>query len=108
MNKLKSDEGFGIDGSIVEVSLAKSRTNKAGKSTPLVFDQSLGFDPDLSLYVLLKENEKISGAGIGYYLSNYKDIKFSQKNFKDKLMENADLRNAFINSGLECLKYLRI
>lgn len=104
MNKLKEDEGFGIDGALVQVSLMKSRTNKAGKGVPLVFNQSIGFDPDLSLFILLKENEKIHGAGVGYYLESCKDIKFSQKNFKDKLISNPELKQAFISESMESLK----
>ena len=103
-SKLKSDEGFGIDGSITELSLVKSRTNKAGKFVSLVFNQNTGFDTDLSLFLMLKEEGKINGGGSSFYIADRNDIKFSQKTFKDKLMEIPELREVFISESINCLK----
>lgn len=93
--KLKSEEAFGIDGNIVELQMLKSRTNKSGKSIPMVFDQERGFDPDLSLFIMLKSAGKVNGGGTGMYLGDRSDMKFSQKQFKDKLKSNPELQLLF-------------
>jgi len=103
-SKFKENEGFGISGSLVDLTLIKSRTNAAGSVTTLVFNQDTGFDPELSLFYLLKENGKINGAGAYLYLSDRNDIKFSQKNFKKKLMENKELQQIFMKESQEVLK----
>lgn len=103
-SKLKQDEAFGIAGNMVDVSLVKSRNNRAGKTCTLVFDQNRGFDPELSLFVMLKNAKRINGAGAYLYIGDRDDIKFSQKNFKEKLKESPELRNAFINEVMIMLK----
>ena len=66
---LKEDEMFGIIGSIVEFTICKSRTNANLRSVPLVFDKSKGlFDNDLSVFVYLKENGYIGGAGRSMFI----------------------------------------
>lgn len=94
-SKLKADDGFNIDGNIISISFNKSRTNKAGQSINLVFDQERGFDYDLSLFLLLKENKRLKGAGAYLYLEELPNVKFAQKQFKQKLAENVELQNAF-------------
>ena len=39
--KLKEKETFGFDGSLVDITLVKSRTNKAGQFATLVFNQNI-------------------------------------------------------------------
>lgn len=102
--KLKEKDTFGIDGEIVDVTLVKSRSNKAGQSVPLVFNQEEGFDPDLSLLVFLKDRGRLGGAGAYLCIDIAPDIKFSQRNFKQKLYENSDLMAAFNEVALEELK----
>lgn len=103
-SKFKKDEAFGISGNLVDITLVKSRNNKAGKTCTLVFDQDKGFDPELSLFVMLKNAKKINGAGAYLYLANRDDIKFSQKTFKDKLHEYPELRQTFIQECINILK----
>ena len=103
-SKLKEDEAFGIAGNLVDITLVKSRNNRAGKSCTLVFDQNRGFDPELSLFVMLKNAKRIGGAGAYLYLPEQPDIKFSQKAFKEKLKESPELRQAFINEVMSMLK----
>ena len=103
-SKLKQEEAFGISGFLVDVTLVKSRNNRAGKSCTLVFDQDRGFDPELSLFVMLKNAKKINGAGAYLYIGNLSEVKFSQKTFKQKLHENAEFRNAFINEVITLLR----
>lgn len=100
--KLKASEGFGVDGSIVECSIIKSRTNKSGRSIPLVFHDGY-FDPDLSLFQLLKVSGKINGAGAYLYIGDRDDIKFSQRQFLEKLKSNEELQEVF---ATECYKVL--
>lgn len=104
VSKLKESEGLGIAGSTVELTLVKSRTNRAGQSCRLVFDYDNGFDNDLSLLMLLKEEKKISGAGAYFYIEGHPEHKFSQKTFKQKLSESEEFRSIFITSVFEILK----
>lgn len=102
-SKLKEAETFGIDGTLVDLTLVKSRNNKAGQSVTLVFDQNTGFDEDLSLLVLLKQHKRVNGAGRYLYIDDLDEVKFSQKEFKDKLKENEMLRNKLVEVSLDIL-----
>lgn len=102
-SKLKSEEAFGIDGAIVAASIVKSRTNKAGKDCTLVFNQELGFDPDLSLFLMLKEEGILEGGGAYLKLPNH-ESKFTQKAFKDKLYSEPDFYAAFVEICVTVLK----
>ena len=101
-SKLKLGEAFDIDGGIVSVDIVKSRTNKAGKSASLVFDQNVGYDPDLSLFLYLKENNILEGAGAYLHLPN-SDIKFSQKGFKNLLYTNQEFYQQFVMTCYDAL-----
>jgi RecA/RadA recombinase len=103
-SKLKADEGFYINGSLVDFTLVKSRTNRAGRSTTLVFDQDNGFDADLSMFLLLKEMGRIKGAGAYLYIGDRSDMKFAQKNLKDKLVESLEFRDVFMKEVVCALK----
>jgi len=103
-SKMKEDEAFGISGNMVDLTLVKSRTNRAGKSCTLVFDQTRGFDPELSLFVMLKNAKRINGAGAYLYIGDKSEYKFSQKAFKEKLREIPELRQAFIQEVMAMLK----
>lgn len=103
-SKFKEDEAFGIPGNLVDITLVKSRNNRAGKTCTLVFDQNRGFDPELSLFVMLKNEKRINGAGAYLYIGDRSDIKFSQKAFKTKLKENPELRKIFIQEVMDVLK----
>ena len=105
-SKLKADEGLGIDGTLVDFTLLKSRTAAVGQKTTLVFNYNGGFDPDLSLYYFLKTRKLVNGAGIGLYLGDRNDLKFSQKNFKNKLQTNEEFRNVFMQYCLQELQTL--
>lgn len=101
---LKADKDFGIDGSVVTLTLIKSRTNATKRSVPLIFNKTEGyFDNILSLFMLLKNEGRIKGAGVGSYLEGCPDVKFSQKNFKQQLENHKELRDAF---SQECYNVL--
>lgn len=103
-SKLKPEEGFGITGSVVNIDIVKSRTNKSSRARCfLVFNQETGYDPDLSLLLLLKENKILEGSGAYLKLPGY-DKKFSQKQFKSILYSDPDFYNAFVSICLEYLK----
>lgn len=105
-SKLKESEGFGINGTVVELTLLKSRSSASGRSVNLVLNYDEGFDKDLSMFLLLKERGYVSGAGAYLYFSDYKDIKFSQKTFKSKLRENNELQKIFIEISYNALMEL--
>lgn len=104
--KLKATEGLGIAGNVVDLSLLKSRTSNVGKSIPLIFDHKRGFDPELSLLQLLKDMKLVNGAGAYLYLKDRSDYKFSQKQFKDKIMQDEEFRKIFMEVSLEALETL--
>lgn len=102
---LKAAEGYGIDGSVVDITIIKSRTNANKRSVPLIFDKSVGaFDNILSTYHFLKSEGYVGGAGKAMYFNNAPDIKFSQKEFKRILMENKDLQQAFVEITKEAVQ----
>lgn len=93
---LKSTDGYGIDGSVVTITLIKSRTNATKRAVPMIFNKSEGrFDEILSLFHLLKSEGRFKGAGAYLYLDDCPDIKFGQKNFKQILENNPELQEAF-------------
>ena len=94
--KLKETEGLGVRGSIVEVTLLKSRTSAAGRSINLVFDFANGFDKELSLLLMLKEQGLVVARGAYMRLVNNEDIKFTQKQFKEKLQTDAEFQRAIM------------
>lgn len=105
-SKMKPTEGFCIRGSLVTLTLLKSRTSASGNSVTLVFDYERGFDKDLSLFYTMKELGFVNGAGAYMYFGDRSDIKFSQKQFKQKLQENPELQEVFIEEAYKALMTL--
>ena len=105
-SKLKPEETFGIRGFIGEFQVIKSRTNAAGRSVPMIFNQENGFDNELSLFQLLKTNNKIKGSGSYLYLGDRDDIKFSMKTFKKTLKEYPELRQVLAMEAIPILEDL--
>lgn len=103
-SKLKSDKDLGIDGSIVDVSILKSRATRVNQYVPLVFEFNRGFDHELSLFIMLKNAGKIKGAGAWFYIEGSENLKFAQRNFKQELANKPELRKAFIDKSIEVLK----
>ena len=102
--KLKDGEGFGVAGAITTFSLVKSRSARANSATKMVFDQNKGFDPELSMYLYLKDNGYVNGAGVSYYLGDNTEYKFAQKNFKKKLEEDEGFRKVFQDISFKALR----
>lgn len=102
---LKAAEGFGIDGSICYLKIIKSRSNRTLRTIPLIFNKTDGrFDEVWSLLQLLKEEGKLMGAGAYMYIAGAPDVKFAQKNFKEKLYQSPELQRAF---ALQCQETLK-
>ncbi len=93
--KLVKNEGYGVEGFMVKGTLIKSRSNKAGQTFDLVYSQDRGYNNILSNFNMLKEVDKVKGAGKGYYLEECPDIKFTQKEFPKKLKASKELKKAF-------------
>lgn len=102
--KLKASEGIGIDGKIVDFEIIKSRTNSAGRSVPMVFT-SYGFDEIWSLFMFLKSTGGII-TGTNCYIRGHNDMKFRQKEFKEKLFGDAAFASAFNEVAKEDLEKL--
>nr|DAE38924.1 MAG TPA: Protein recA [Caudoviricetes sp.] len=100
VTKLKSDEKFKVPGSLVDVTLVKSRSARANQKTTLLFNQNTGFDPVLSAFLFMQERGRVHGAGIGLYIDEHKDMKFSMGNFKDK-MQKPEFYDMFMNAYSE-------
>jgi len=101
--KLSPDKSFGITGSLVDLDIVKSRTNKTSKARcTLVFDQEIGYDPDLSLFMLLKDNNLLGGSG-AYLTIPGCETKFSQRQFKTVLYQDKEFYNKFVSLCYEFL-----
>ena len=105
-NKLSADKDFGINGILVDIQFIKSRTNNAGRVVNMVFDYANGFDPELSMYLLLSNTGRIHGSGVGMYLEDRTDMKFSKKTFKKKLATEPEFMQLFAKVSLEALDEL--
>lgn len=101
--KLTEDKGIGIAGNHVLITMLKSRTNRAGASTDMIFNQDIGFDVIYTLYTLLNDNGYIKGAGAYLYIDGHQDMKFAQKNFKKKVIESPEFRKVFLGVCTEIL-----
>lgn len=102
-SKLKPEEGFKISGTVNSIQLVKSRSAASGNAATLVFDQENGYDPDLSLFMMLKERGLLEGSGAFLKLPGC-EIKFSQGTFKEKLYNEPELYNAFVTVCINSLK----
>ena len=88
------------------VTLLKSRSNITGKSIPLIFNPTIGYDPILSLFYFLKNENGLKGAGAYLYLEDLPEVKFSQATFKEKYLNDPALRDAFHKAVVPYLKKL--
>ena len=103
-NKLKVDEGYHIEGSVIEASLVKSRASGKKKPTRLVLDFANGFDPWLSALETMKYNKLLYGGGASLAVDPEKQFKFSLGTFRDKVLNDQEFRNAFVKHALDYLK----
>lgn len=93
-DKKYSMDKDGMDGFRARVELLKSRSNKAGKSCHLIYDQMTGFDPYLSLYDYLKEEELVEGRNPYRYFKGFDDLKFDDRQFREAVGASPELYQA--------------
>jgi hypothetical protein len=98
----QADDGF--DGFLIRAELLKSRTNKAGQFCHMIYNQASGFDPILTQYKFAKDNELIDGRNPYQYIKDFKDIKFSSKNFREEFIKNEKLRFAIFDKTIPILE----
>jgi RecA/RadA recombinase len=103
-SKLEEDKLFKVKGFEAKIELVKSRTAPAGRSVSVIFDQSEGFDNELSLLNYLKANGVLKGGGVGYFLEGLETEKFRLSNFKERLVESKELRDHFFSLGQAVLE----
>ena len=99
-----NSEEHGFDGFLVRCELLKSRTNKAGQSCQLVYNQMSGFDPVLTLLQYAQENNLVDGRNPYRYFKDFKDIKFDSRKFKEEFLNNEQLRMALMESTVPILQ----
>ncbi len=101
---LKADSDYYIDGSVIEMTLVKSRTNTTKKKVVLIFDKTNGrFDNELSLHYMLKSEGMISGVGQKTYFDELPEVTFSARNFKETLISSPELQQVFAKKSYELL-----
>lgn len=105
------EEDDGFDGFMVKAELIKSRSNKAGQSCNLIYNQLTGFDPILTLYQYAVDNELVDGRNPYKYFKSNKDIKFDSRTFREAFNTDERIRNMLMESTLpkleEMLSYVR-
>ena len=104
VQKLKPDEAYKIEGSVVDVSLIKSRTSGKKVGTRIIFDFDNGFCPWLSLLRFMQDNKLLYGAGVSLSFEPEKKYKFSQANFRDQINTNPEFKHAFLKAVVPHLK----
>lgn len=93
-SKLTEDKELGITGFMNTFTIIKSRSNRAGQTLDVVYDQNRGYDNIYTNYCFLKSEKLTSGAGRSFALQGC-DVKFSQKEFKKKLLGSAELQQTY-------------
>lgn len=107
VSKLDSEkDSYKINGSIVEVSLIKSRSSGKKKGTRLVYDFDNGFDPWLSMLEYLKNEKLFYGSAQFPALDEEKNYSFRISGFRDKIMNDTEFRNKFIEFALTYFKQI--
>lgn len=103
-SKLKIDELYHVEGSIVKFSLVKSRSSGIKRPINMVYDFINGFDPWLSMLDYLRDNKMLYGAGAAISFDAERQFKFSLATFKDKINNDPVFRKAFQEHMLPVLR----
>ena len=81
------------------------RLRCTGKFCKLVYDQERGFDPYLSLYDYLRnEKDAIGGRNPSRYIKGLDDVKFDDRNMREVVDSNEEVRRALVTIGTAFLK----
>lgn len=101
-NSIKSNmyvkEDVGFDGFVVNLMLAKSKTNYIGATLNVAFNASKGFDPIYTMFEFAKQCGLIQGKNPNLYLEGMQDMKFSRRNFAQKMMDSPDFNKKFMST----------
>lgn len=97
-------EDNGFDGFNIRCELLKSRTNKAGQSCNLVYNQVTGFDPIMTQYEYAEANGVIEGRNPYRYITDFKDSKFDSRKFTKEFMHNEQIRFALMDKTIPLLE----
>lgn len=101
-NSIKSNmytkEDVGFDGFVVNLMLAKSKTNFIGATLNVAFNGSKGFDPIYTMFEFAKQCGIVMGKNPNLYVQGMDDMKFSRKNFAKKMMENPEFNRRFMQT----------
>ena len=90
---VKEEDGY--DGFSIRCELVKSRTNKAGQTCTLVYNQEKGFDPALTLLAFAKEHGLVGGSRKNArYFIGHEDVKFNEKEFVNEFITREEVRFA--------------
>jgi RecA/RadA recombinase len=98
-SKLDEEKTYRLKGFEAKVELVKSRTAPAGRAITMIYNQSEGFDGDLSLLEYIKGNGMLKGAGVSYFLEGLDSNKFRLAEFKAKIRTDKQLADHFYNLG---------
>ena len=90
------EETDGFDGFLVRAELLKCRTNNAGKTCDMVYNQRSGFDPVLTLFKFIDDGGLVEGRNPYRYFKDFSDIKFDSRKFTKEFKTNPELRKAMI------------
>lgn len=101
------EEDDGFDGFLVKALLVKSRSNKANQSCNLVYNQTHGFDPVMTLFQFATDNGMIDGRNPYKYFKINKDVKFDSRKFREEFNTNDNVKNTLMEAvGPELEKLL--
>lgn len=101
--KNKDDDGYvGFD---VEIQFLKSRSNVAGQSVIMSYDQNIGFDRARTLLQFIKDNGCMMGSRKNArYFKDFPDIKFNEKEFTSEFYSRPELRKATMDTAMPFLE----
>ncbi len=92
----KSDVGF--EGFKATIQIAKTKSNFIGSAIDVAFNKDIGFDPIFSLFEYASSIGIVQGRNPHLYFEGLDTMKFSRKLFRTKFINEADFRNAVLNT----------
>lgn len=99
-----NEEDDGFDGFLVNVEFLKSRTNKAGQKTSLVYQHNNGFDAFRSMLQIGIEHKILNGRNPYRYLNRDEHAKFSTKKFDIQVRQDPEIQKSLMNNIMPILE----
>ena len=91
-------EENGFDGTLVNLILWKTRSNFAGKISPLVFNYQTGFNHVMAMYQILIDNQMVTGRNPKKYISSVPEVVFDDRILLSEL-ERPDVKDAILKAA---------